>query len=239
MRLQPLDKEEKQKLLLFVMAFGGVGALFWQFMLGPVYASASRVQAEKQELIQARDADQALVDRADQVEAQYEDLKAALDSLIEETMPPEDGASAWVSEMIRQLLGQAGIAALDASLSVEGYPVRTSRTGRRRAKATDTELPMFSEYIVDMGFQCGYHELGRFLWKLEERIPHGWIEEFSAKVLGGTGQDVEEKLKIRMKLHLPMPSEEGFPVTARPSQETPFVKLPEPEDTKKKGAKRY
>lgn len=175
------DGQKKIAIGVMVLAVLQVAALAW-FLFGRSGESAGRVREKldtlQMELSEARD----VILRQPMVEEELENSIAELKKLSSHA-PAVFDRYAWAYEYISRRSAMAGV-------MIDGLQEEGHRSG-------DDEEP--APYEISISTQCGYNELVRFLWYLEEGNPLIAVRELSID----KSPDDQEQHRVRIVVQWP------------------------------------
>lgn len=159
MKLSDLNKEQKQKLVLFVMV--GLGAIYAlvRFAVLPLLDGRSERGAQLDRL--KGQYEQAMTDFRGEakLEEQVQTMRTALEADFKERIPPTDNALSWASAFIYSRARPLG---LDVSSVAE------VDSGSLPWSQPDQAKRIFKPYAVRVSFVAGFHELKRFMTSLQQ-----------------------------------------------------------------------
>lgn len=204
-----LTKEEQQKVILGILLVVFAVAGVWQFGLKKILASRKAVEKEIAAQRKKYDDSKLLVDAAEKVQASFEEQRAKLREIMSAQVPPSSKSMFWTASLLREVESSEEFSLRRESISEKG--VDKPRAGR------DEEPPVFEDYKVQMEYTAGYHDLGRFLAKLEKR--NSFVRIDSLEI--GPNAKEEGKLLIRLACAFPRFTDDGFPAEERPDAPVP------------------
>ena len=193
---------------------GGIGAavgvaiwiVVYFLILSPVMNKKAELRTQIEAARSELEQNQRLVAAADAVAENYVDAGRELLQVASEKLAPSDpfrSPLGWVSGILQEYASAHGVKI--QSLSSAGI-------FRETAQGRNAPPPIFEEYRMNLDLQAGYHQFGRFIADLEERLPYGKIDSF--RMSGGRGEEGE--LSVVMRCGVPKFTEDGFPMEKRP-----------------------
>ena len=212
-----LNKEDSQTILVGVLFGLMITVALWFLAIKPMGAKRKKLETENAALQQEVRTSRQLEQMSDTIEQRYRETRRTLRRAMKEDLPPPANATAWASDVFMA-------AAVPETIRMELLGINESGTVRIRADR-DEPPPLFEDCLFQTEIRAGYHDVGRFLAKVERDNPFARVDGIEMRA------DPQEdgRLLVTLTCAFPRLTADGFPPEERPSAENPVVKPHTPE----------
>lgn len=204
-RLANRDQLRKMGIILGIALVALVGLYY--LLLAPLRRDRKALSESIDQVQREYDVNKTLVRQAEAVATEHEQVRADFYAIMESQLAPGENPIAWLSAVVQSIAANQGVIIRNLS---EAGTYREPQSGR------DAPPPLFEAFQAKIEIQGTYHQLGRFLAKLEERLPYGQIQEMSFTPSGLVPGRVEMNVKYAVARF----TEEGFAPGSRPAPES-------------------
>lgn len=206
----------------------GIGAVFialiFFIIVFPVRKEISEVKDELKETEEQLKTDRRLVERAKEILKEYNRERDFMRDILTGDLAPASGHGSplsWSSNLFEELASATGVS-ID-NISRAGIARRGSGKGGK-------EEPPIEEFIVNLDLRADYHSFGRFLARLEERLPYSRLDQINIRPSRNTREGGRKELNIKMQYGIFRFTERALPEDKYPPADPPGGDLEEVSD---------
>ncbi len=197
------QSEQVQKILIGLAAGTIILTGCWFLLISPARRQLNHYDHERQQLQQQIANDQIIIKEQEKIKQEHQATRERLYMVIDTKLVPRHAALGWISIILQELGAAETVEVFDRSGNFMPQP-------RGRAAA---ETPLFDYFQLSFNLRGGYHQLGRFMAELEQRLPYAILQNIT---IGQERNITQPILLATVNYKLPRFNDSRFPTDTQP-----------------------
>ncbi len=206
---QMLQSEQAKKVGLgIVVGLLVFGAIFF-FMTRPAMKAKNEIEKKKTDAQTQLDNDRLLIQAQQKIQDRHCKTACELRELMGKKLAPNRTPVLWAGNLFQKITNEEGLKMSDIKGETIGI-----RSGKNQ-----TQVPLFEKFKAKTELRSRYHNLGRFIAKLEQQIPMAQLVNLNMAQPAINEGEPPSPLSISFEYAFPRFTQEGFPKDKRPTAE--------------------